>query len=557
MSLPIRGSLLAASLLLALSACSKKTDEASDVLAYVSADTPYVIANRVPTPRAVAHAWMSMYGDSIESMYEDMAKDEGMQKLPGEFGVWLRALLPEVGKLASAGGLESMGVNPEGRYAVYGHGLLPVYRIELAEAARFAEVIARVEQRAGKTLGKRSVGGVELWQVAGDKAELLLGPVGGYLVVSAGPAGQSDAQWRSQLGLDLPKQSLLASKALETLDRERGFSGHMSGYVDVRALVQRLTGRNQADAEVLRAFGIELPTFEAHCLKEYDAIAAHFPRISAGTTRFDAKTMRVVSVLETDRELAASLKTLAAPIPGHDDQERVMFRLAMSINLGEAVRFAGRMVDAINAEPYTCESLEGLNRSALEAKQGLANPALAMAGSVSAAHLGLRQLELEDSKMPSTLSGFLALGSSSPMMLWGIAQQGVPALSKIMLSADGKPVALPADAFPTPFPLALKALMTDRSFAVATSDIRDAAFTAVSTVPAQSDGTMLRYGVSGELFKLMAENIPAVPGDTREAREAERGRAMIAAMGQSIDGMDVRILVSERGVEVVQEMSLR
>ena len=61
-----------------------------------------------------------------------------------------------------------------------------------------------------------------------------------------------------------------------------------------------------------------------------------------------------------------------------------MLRVAMSIDLPETVRFLNGVADAIAAKPYQCEELQDINQSATELKQNLANPGLAMAGSLAA-----------------------------------------------------------------------------------------------------------------------------------------------------------------------------
>ncbi len=559
MSRPYRHTLYIALLVGGLSACGSN-DSATDPLAYVPANTPYVMANQKPTPSAVTEAWMQMYGVSMEEIYADMAKDPDLQKIEGEFGEWLRAALPEVGKLTTVAGAESLGLKTEGRYALYGYGLLPVYRFELGDAARFAETVARIEERAGKKLATRKFDDVTLWQFTNDKATVLFGPIGNFLVVTVAPAKADEARLKAQLGFTLPEQSLASSKALATLDQQNGYTGNISGYIDVRALATSLTGRNQADNDVIAAFGGEVPKLAPECATELDAITAKFPRMVFGTKQFDAKQMNVSGVIEMEPALAKSLQSWAAPIPGNALQDRDLFRFAMSVNLPEAVRFLNSVADAITASPYQCAEFKDLNNSAAEMKQGLANPGLSMAGTVTAVHLGLDALDIDPAtEMPKSLSLYLALGSPSPAMLWGLAQQSVPALAQVTLAADGKIVALPADAVPAPFPLELKAIMTGKSLALATSSIDDARLSSAASVEEKADGTILRYGLTGEFFKLIADKIPKSPEGTDEkvARDTERGREIIRSMSTHMDQMEVRMVLTDRGMEFVETISLK
>lgn len=552
-----RRTLLAAIIAASLAGCGK--DEATDPLAYVPADSPYVFANRTPMPRAVMDSWMQMYGVSIEDLYADLAKDPDLAKIEGEFGDWVRAALPEIGKLATTTGMEQLGIKTEGRFAIYGYGLMPVYRMELVDPAKFAETVARIEGRAGRKLGTRKFGDHTLWQFANDKAEVLFGPMGNFLVATVVPAKADEARLNAQLGISLPEKSIADSNALADLDQKNGFDGHFSGYVDVRSLAQRLSGRNQDDNAVIAAFGGDVPTLSDACAGELDSMTAKFPRMVFGTTAFDAKRMDVTSIVEMEPGLAASLQKIAAPIPGGTADDALMLRFAAAVDLPETVRFLNGVADSISAQPYQCEELKQINDSAAEMKQNLANPGLAMAGAVSALHFGLKEVAIDPaSEMPSKLSAYLTVGSSSPLMLWGLAQQGVPALAQLTLAADGKIVPLPADAFPLPVPLELKAVMTDKSLGVATSDIDDAAFSAAATVPASGDGTILRYGFAGSFFKLMADNMPEAPAEMEEGerKEMERGVEIIRGMGNSVKMMDVRMQLTARGIEFVQRNEL-
>jgi hypothetical protein len=553
-----RRALIVASIAFGLTACGK--DEATDPLAYVPADTPYVVANRIVIPKAVSESWMGIYGSNVGDMYAKLADEPQLKDIEGDMGVWLRAVMPEFGNLATVEGIESLGLKVETRIAFYGYGLMPVYRAELADAQRFAETVSRIEKRAGKTLAKRKFDEVELWQFSNDKATVLFGPIGKQLVATLAPANADEARLKAQLGLTLPETSLAKTGGIEALDKQYGYDGHISGYFDIRGLAQRLSGRNQDDNAVITAFGGEIPELSDACASELDSLTQKFPRMVFGSTEYSNKRVRFNGVVEMEQALAASMAKLAAPIPGADSTDPMMFRMALSVDLPETVRFLGGIADSIAAQPFQCEELADLNASAAEMKQNLANPGLAMAGAMTAIHVGVRTLKVEPgTSMPTELSAFATLGSTSPVMLWGFAQQGVPALAKVQITTDGKIVALPAEALPMPMPLELKAIMTDKSFGVATRDIADASFTAAATMPAQKDGTILRYGVSGDMFKLIASNMPKAEADAdgAKAKEVEDARKLLEALGERMDQIDIRLGLTDKGIVFSEEITLK
>lgn len=576
---------------LALVACGGKKELPSDPLAYVPADTPYVIANRQGTPAAITDAWMGIYGSSITEMYADLPKDPMIAQIPGEMGTWIRALLPEFGNLSSTAGFVTMGLKADARFALYGYGVLPVYRFELSDPAKLAETVARVEERAGKSLAKRTVGEHSLWSFGDEKATVLFGPIAGYLVATIVPAKADEARISAQLGLTPPEQSLAGTAALADLDGAYGFDGRLSGYLDIQALARRLSGRDAADRAVMEAFGAELPEIGADCAADMDRLTAQFPRMVFGTPRFDAQAMDVTMVLELETTTANALQALAAPIPGAGIASRSIFDLALSANVPKAVSVLGGMADAVAAQPFKCADLANLNQSMAELKTALAEPTLAMAGSLTAARLGLTELELDpDTLEPTRVAAYATIASPTPMMFWGLAQQSLPPLASVTLATDGTVVTLPEGTAPLPVPLALKAVATAGSLAIGAGELADSDLALAAELPAPGDGTVLSYSMSGRFFSLLADNMPELPtidaapeaeegmdsegidegaADETEsaasdaeaqayaARQLEQSRAMMKALGEKVDRMDVALRLSPRGLEVHQRASLK
>ncbi len=549
---------VAATISLILTGCGKD-QLPSDVLAYVPADTPYVMASQKPMTADVMNAWMGIYGDSMTKMYADLAESPEMEKIEGELGIWLRAALPEFAQLIGPDGAAKTGIDFTGRYALYGVDLLPVYRIEIRDAAKLEAMFGRIEKRAGKPMPLKTVGDHRLRQFANDQAQILLGNVGPYFVLTVAPANADEARLLALLGVTLPNESIVDSGALAELNQKMGYDSQISGYVDIANVFKRLSGQSATDLATITAFGGEAPKLSADCTQELQAIAQKMPRAVFGAREFTAKSMDFNTVIEIDHAQAKAMLPIAAPIPGGNANDPAMFRFAFSANIPEAVKYLGTIADAINAAPYKCDELKDLNDSAMELKSNLANPGLAMAGSVTAAHIGLTQLELESgAEMPTALSGFLAVGSPTPIMLWGLAQQTMPALSKVTLNADGSIVMLPDETIPAPVALKLKATMTDKVLAIATQDVSDRALGSLKEM-SSGDGTVLRYSVTGDFFALFDKMIPEPPAEIgeAEAKNIENSRQMFKSFGENVDYVDVRVKLTERGIEFDQTGALK
>ncbi len=508
MSMPLPRALSLALVSLVLSACGQKATP-TDPLAYVPADTPYVLVNPKGTPKAVTAAWMGIYGSSVSDLYAELPNDPSMQQIPGELGIWMRASLPEIANFVNVEGFARLGLKADARYVIYGHGILPVYRFELEDAAKLGEMVKRIEGRAGKTIATRKIDEHTLWSVGDDKATVLFGAIGPYFVATLLPTSADDTRVRAQLGLTLPERALADTDTLAQLDRSHGFDGHLSGYIDVAGLARRFTGRDAADRAVIEAFGGEMPEISAACSADMDRITAQFPRVAMGTRAFDAKSMDFSMVVELEPATAKAWQALAAPIPGEAMAARSMFDAALSANVPKTVSLLGAMADAVIAKPFQCEDLAELNSSMSELKTSLAQPTLAMAGSVTAARVGLMDLALDkDTMTPSRIAAYVAVASPTPMMLWGLAQQSVPQLAQITLTQDNQVVTLPDGTFPTPMPMSVKLVATNGSLGVSAGEVGDADLQAAATLPAEADGTVLSYGASGRFFSLLAEVLP-------------------------------------------------
>lgn len=547
-----------------LAGCGK--DAPREPLAFVPADTPYVFANRVPTPAAISEAWMKLGSSGnaerdVERLLqrlqaeEDVAPDADDAAFRAVMRRWLPALAPELQRFYTRAGVEELGFAFESRYAVYGHGLLPVFRAELADPAKFAAMVARVEQRAGEPLATRKFGEASFWRVAAGKVELLFGAVGGQLVVTLGPTEQSESSWQQQLGLTPPATSLEASGALAALDQQHGYTGHGSGWVDLRELVRRVTGRDAGDAAVMSAFGLPVPAPSATCLAEYDALAARAPRMHVGFSRMEDKASTMTGLWEMDPVWRDALATLPAPIPGPGPEGEGLWRYGMSIDGTALLRQLGVMARAIQTTPFACEELQPLNEMATELGANLKNPALGMAGAVNALQFTLDGFQLGEDGTPEQLNAVFAVGGSMPPMLWSMLQGSVPALAEVTLAADGKPVTLPESLWPLPIPL--QALMTGNSLAVAAGEIGESRFLSEATRPAAADGTLVYYRFSGSMFAQLGGLMRKLDAqkETPEPEVAETAE-LLEQMGSQVGDMRVQLRADAGGLRMEQSMRL-
>ncbi|HET9482928.1 MAG TPA: hypothetical protein VFO79_03145, partial [Xanthomonadales bacterium] len=323
--------------LLVLSACSRKAPEGT--FAYVPADTPYVFANREPLPQAIVDEWnvrfaplAAAYEKMLSRAVLDLAKQEGADERSARGA---RAVLEELKGNVSFEGLGRLGFDLRGHWAFYGVGLVPVARWELRDPDAFRAFIGRVEQRWGEKIPVAKAGDLEYWRVAGGEGELaaLFAVSGKQVVATLAPGNASESLVRRLLGVDRPDDAL-EPDVLEKLDSEYGFVPYGSGWIDVvRTATLLLDEKTGIEKEFLAALKIEDKPADPVCRGEMLAIAAKFPRAVVGYTRFDAKAVDQVAVLELPPALAAEFVGIAAPVPGLGASGDALVDFGMSLKL--------------------------------------------------------------------------------------------------------------------------------------------------------------------------------------------------------------------------------
>lgn len=548
----------------------KVSAEGSALLDYIPADTPYVLAGLQPVPEAVAEAmWaqaeasVAVWPQLLTGMRSDLAR-EGSEGAEATLKL-LDALEAEFRGKSLPDVIDHLGLPRTGVGAVYGIGPLPVARIALTDATRIEGLIERLQAAGGFELERRELGAARYWTLPADAMAPPLRPllalIDNQLVISLHPAEGSDALLRQLLGLDKPAQSQADSGDLAQRATELGFLPYAVGFVDSLRLFDQLTDPDHPSTTVLRAaLKAPLPELDATCRSELRAMAARFPGLSIGLTRFDADGNTVRSIFHTDADIAAELLKLRAPMPGGDfAQDEALLSLGMALSLKELPGVVSRLAARVTEAPYACAELAPLNAAAAEAGKGINNPAVFAAAPVlNGLRLSIDRLSLPQGPLAPDASGSLLIGSDNPASLIGLARSFVPELASLQVPADGTPVPLPALPNAPPDLPAIEVAMSGDVLGLATAD------------SAASLGQRLRRDagyqplfagqVRPALYELIADfmefSANGLAGSEREQMLLQ-ARLMRETYARTFTQSVFSVEFSERGVEMVQAMQTR
>jgi predicted small lipoprotein YifL len=554
-----RSALLVA--LLALTACGKKADDNAP-LAFVPADTPYVLANSESLPDATIAAWakqMQHVWPVVIGMYEKMLSDipsgddgsvEGVKRV-------VRAVLDEVKSRDTPAKWAEVGLGTKSLGAFYGVGLVPVIRVELSDADAFRAMVARIETNSGAKLGTARLGDQDLWIIDGGKVQGVIAIEGKHLVISVLPSDADETLKRSVLGLDRPAKNLADSGALAALDKAEGYRSFGSGWIDLRRIVA-LIDNDPGYSAFAKLVDQAPPKLDAECRAEFDAIAARAPRLVFGYTALEAKRMAFASRLDLDPQLAQSFIKLSTPPPGSAAPPAgSLYDIAMSLPVLKIKDFLIERTDAIVAAPFRCPSLALLNDHAAELKTQLSQFVPPPLSDFTGVRITIDHLDWPTDGSPD-FAGQLLVGSTNPMAIVGMAQLAVPALREFKISTDGKPVPLPAGVIPNEVGFApeVQVALSDKALAIGTGANSD--LSAYLAAPTANDGQLLRATYSGKFYETIGELMTRFSAMLPEKDRAnvEQQQEIYAMYARWIKHIDVRVNATAKGIETLQDVEL-
>jgi hypothetical protein len=571
-----------------LAACSHKDKDAP--LAFVPADTPYVVANLDVLSDSTRTALLAQADAQLPSQLAQMdsvadrlaAKDPDGARL-------LRALRAEFNGKTVEGFAKSAGLDLKGYTAFYGLGLAPVVRFQLSDPAAFEGFIGRLETAYGKKFVVATEGKQSYRKYVSTEAgvEVILATVDKQAVAALLPANPPQALLREALGLDRPQKSMQDAGRLVDLAKARGYKQWLVGELDLaRALPLALGGKDALVESVRKAHAQaesaktgepvanQLQTSPA-CSTEAARVAARVPSISFGYTELDAKHQdgRVDIALADD--ISKAFAGLKVDLPGLGNAGTAPFDLSLALPVASLRTFWLAQASAVAAKPFTCPALTDLNEGFAKLDPVLQKAAIPPFGDLLGVRIALDTLTPNANSSLPTFSGRLVLATSNPSGLLAMGQMMVPALAQMKPSSDGNPVALPQQMTGMLGQPAWVA-MGDKALALGVGTGEDAKLASTLKEPGGSGGQMSRMHLSGAMYlswvqlmqdkmdtltaaaNAMGKNDDSSPDQPDDA--AARSKAQFDAMklqAERVDSIDAEMHVDSKGMVITSRTVLK
>ena len=536
--------------------------DANAPLAFVPADTPYVIANLERMPKETVDAFLKQSEPALKLWRTQFDLLSARATGADERGAqWVRAINDEFKDKTLEQSIAAMGLDSQAYSAVYGIGLVPVARLTLADPAAFRAFVARLEAGSGETIPTGRIDEVDYWQFTEAEAPLrgILAIQGDHLIATVAPVGD-DSALRTLLGIERPAKSLRDATALAALNSKYGYTPYATGYVDTARLLTLFTAPSTPlEAAFLTALKVEKPVIDATCQAEYAALATAAPRLVIGYTRLEPKGSIGITRLELRSDIAQDLMKLRAPMPGLDAADASAFNLGFSLKLAEVPPLASKWANAVAAAPWKCESLTQLNEAYAEAGVQASNPAVFMAAPVfQGFHAMLSRFEMPKGGATPDFAGKILIGSPNPASLLATAGNFAPQLAQLKLEPNGKVQAVPPLAGTPVANLPTHAAMTDTLLGLSIGAGEEATLLDAMTVDPTRQ-PLLVVGYSGTAFNQIMQNMmETVPTgkDAAEQAEMEQTMKVMREMYALIRRVEMRVEFDEHGVAVHQSASM-
>ncbi|HEX7341499.1 MAG TPA: hypothetical protein VF269_04390 [Rhodanobacteraceae bacterium] len=532
----------------ALAACSHHQSQ-NPILSYVPANSPYVLANLKPLTKdirarlgAPGAMRMSLSADAMQ--LDHAAVDLDKHGKPHLANV-MRTLATTIGGKSMSQVAQELGIDINGMFAAYGLGLSPVARGQLTDPAKFHAYISKLETAYGKTMGEATFDKVNYQTLTLGKSGLqfIVATHARAFTLAILPVKASDQQLGEALGVTKPQHSLVDAQRLSKLAKSEGYLPYLIGYFDTTKLPPLIAGmRDPMLQTLITAAGGQstaAKNFPASCQPDLVRIAARMPMISMGYTHIASDSITTQMDMALAPDITKAFAGIGTHVPGLGSASQAPFDLALALPVTTLRDFGMAQADAVQAHPFTCPALTGLNKAFADLKKWLPKAGVPPFGSLRGFHIITDKIVPAAATSTGTpgmpdASARLLVASSNPAGLLNIIKAFLPGAAQLNITNNGKPVALTL-----PNTLATKVhhkpiwlAMGKQALAIGVGAGEDAKLGALVNAAGGAAGTLSSLHVNGAMYaQWLQSTISAYNGYLARAR-AKAGKPPLTTQQQ-------------------------
>ena len=566
-----RAGLFLASVMLCATNAYAASGNSVDLLSYIPADTPYVFVSTEPLPSKVADK-LEPTIDEILQVYQRILRHlmaEQLVKMAGEENSaeeaeQFRGVMEEVLGLVSLEGIRGAGIERASAFALYGNSLLPVLRFELSDDDLFDAAIERIEKKAGEDLLIGVANGESYKYTDTEQVRLIIATVDDQAIITAVPVQFSEPQIAEALGLKKPRASLKSSKALKSMAKEYGFSDYMTGFINNQRIAEIFTGKaTEKDKQLLAAFSEQPPELSETCSAEIMEMVGIAPRMVFGYSDINIRELKSSFIVELRKDIAKSLATIPAPVPGLGTDPGGLMSIGFGLNPLALRSFYEAQLDAMEADPYECESFADLQAGVAKGREALNQPVPPVVYSfrgMVANITDLQSMDFASNITPESIDASILIAVENAEALIMMAAMMDPQIAALNLLPDGKARKLELEQLAEFAGMAYAALSTNAlSVSLGASAEKKSADMLLASAPDPAPFMSMSMD-SARYYAMVGETMAKQPTAEGEEEIPPAIRAAMAELmtlsGSLYDRMFLDVRFTERGVEIGANMTL-
>jgi hypothetical protein len=330
------------------------------LFADIPADTPYVVAAIDPLDEALR---ARMYRGVGHKLSELIATADKLVKTEDE--PWKRALSAVVDSLRGTNldkWYDTVGFGPSPRFAIYGLGIFPVFRVELADAGKLRAIATKAIAAAGAGITTNTLRGASYWSMTGKSGTVVMAVLDRELVVAFTPTPMLATTLPLILGLDHPAQSLATTTVVPDTLKKYGFNRTMFMQVDAASLGAAIAGIP------------DMSVAGPGCKDDFARLASYTPRLVAGYRHLDADGYAAAFVIETSHAISDALAKLHTSLPQMPREGTPMFEMTAAVDVDAAIDAVRAAVHQLRNQPFRCAVLAPMSQALDDAGQKLDEP---------------------------------------------------------------------------------------------------------------------------------------------------------------------------------------
>lgn len=562
-------------LIVTLTACTREPETpANDMLAAVPADTPYVFVTSRQFPPGLrerladqAASQLAVQHGAFEQVRAEMAASPDGEALGEELRTLLEvidAMLAELAGRDSADKLREIGIEPVTRSVFYGIGVMPAFRIELADGERFDALLDRVESRAGHTAERGSIDGLGYRRIDLGSISAVLAVDGKQFVGGLLPNTLLDKYLPMVLGRTAPDRSVADEGAIDRLVERHGFTGYGEGYVRLDTLVSTVLGKADGlNAEIMTALDPSVVTVSRGCSQMTERLVANVPRMAVGVTQVDDHRIIARGIWETNDGVTAYLQRLAAPVNGVGQPYQGLMSMGMGFDLPQVRNAIEALLNAVIDAGGNCEWIEPNQLKAVIPQLNLAlGP---MTAGLKGFNLRLDDLRLDPQTLqPADIRAGLLAAVDDPRGVFALAAMFNPELASIRVPTDGTLVPIGSHLGVAPGTPPLQVAIQGKSLLILAGDDAQAmADPLLNATPVEPPPLfVIDYGIR-RLVEQLGDVLDEATAQLEQQGETELADEMrlqldsFRQQAQLFERLRVSLFTNDQGLVMEQDMLLR